>query len=76
MIQKLIKVGTSVAVVVPKKSLKELEIKAGDSVSVAVDADRRRIVVEPPAIVDRELVAWTRTFIKRYRPALEALKDK
>jgi len=41
-------------------------IKVGDSVAVS------------PAIaeVDKELLSWTKKFIERYRPALEALADK
>jgi antitoxin component of MazEF toxin-antitoxin module len=76
MIQKVLKVGSSAAVTIPKKALDELELKIGDSVSLTIDAERRRVVVESPAVVDRELVQWTRAFIKKYRPALEALKDK
>jgi putative addiction module antidote len=76
MLQKVLKVGSSAAVTIPKKALKELELKIGDSISLTVDTARRRVVVEAPAKVDPELVAWTRQFIKRYRPALKALKDK
>ena len=74
MIQKAIKVGSSVAVTIPKKALKELGIKAGDSVSVSINIATKQVVMEPyAAVVDHETVVWARQFIKKYRPALEAL---
>ncbi len=77
MIQKVFKVGSSVAVTIPKKSLKELGIKAGDMVSLIVDSVRRRVVIEASSKeVDKELVAWTKKFIGQYRSVLEALADK
>lgn len=76
MIQKVLKVGSSVAVTIPKKSLKELGLKAGDTVSLTIDASRRRVIVEPSNDVDKELIEWTKSFIERYRPTLEALAKK
>lgn len=77
MIQKVLKVGSSAAVTIPKKSLKELGLKIGDSVSLEVDVRKQKVVIEPAVeVVDKETVAWARTFINRYRPALEALADK
>ena len=77
MTQKVIKVGDSAAVIIPKKSLKELGIKPGDKVSVEVDKKQRRVSIEPIIKeIDRELLNWTRKFINRYRTALEALADK
>lgn len=77
MIQKVLRVGSSAAVTIPKKSLKELGLKIGDSVSLSFDATKQKMTVERASeIVDKETVAWARTFIARYRPALEALADK
>ena len=78
MIQKVLKVGSSAAVTIPKESLAELGLKIGDRVTLVVDKRRRKVVVEPAArgierIADAELREWTRKFIERYRPALEAL---
>jgi len=73
MLQKVLKVGSSAAVTIPKRSLEELGLSVGDRVRVAVDPRARRISVEVPAVVDAELVAWTKRFIEKYRPALEAL---
>lgn len=73
-LQKAIRIGSSIAVVIPKKSLKSLGIKAGTPLALDIDEQKRRFVVSHPAlIVDVELLDWTDRFIKRYRGALEAL---
>ncbi len=76
MTQKLLKVGSSAAVTIPKKSLKELGLKIGDEVRVFVDADRRIVRVEPAKKISNELLNWTDRFIAKYRPALETLAKK
>ncbi|MBA3789546.1 AbrB family transcriptional regulator [Patescibacteria group bacterium] len=73
-LQKAIKVGSSVAVVIPKKSLKALGIKAGMQLALDVDEKNQRVVVSHPApLADTEILDWSNRFIKRYRKALEAL---
>jgi len=78
MIQKVLRVGSSAAVTIPKKSLEELGLKIGDSVSVSVHD--RKVTIEPRTmsskVVDADTVEWARSFIEEYRPVLEALKDK
>lgn len=79
MTQKVIKVGNSAAVVIPKHSLRELGLKPGDSVVVETDSKRSGFFVKSSkkqSKVSRELLDWTEEFIERYRPALEALADK
>ncbi len=76
MTQKVLKVGTSAAVTIPKKSLEELGLKIGDRVALSIDKKERRVIIEPSVVVDRELVTWTKQFIEKYRPALEALARK
>ena len=77
MTQKVLKVGSSAAVTIPKKSLKELGLKIGDEVRVAVDAKEKTMVIEPTGKkVSSELIAWTDAFIKCYRGALESLAKK
>lgn len=76
MTQKVLKVGSSAAVTIPKKSLKELGIKIGDEVRVAIDVKGKTVVIEPVHKVKKELLDWTERFIQRYRPALEALARK
>ena len=76
MTQKVLKVGDSAAVTIPKKSLEELGLKIGDRVSLDIDRVKKTVVIEPIAKVDRDLLDWTKKFISRYRPALEALSKK
>jgi antitoxin component of MazEF toxin-antitoxin module len=73
-LQKAIKIGSSIAVVIPKKSLKALGIKAGTPLALDIDEKKRRFMVSHPALIaNAELLDWTDRFIKRYRGALEAL---
>lgn len=77
MTQKVLKVGTSAAVTIPKESLKELGLKIGDSVRLEVDIKRRMVSIEPVALrVNDELLKWTDGFIKQYRSALNSLAKK
>lgn len=76
MTQKVLKVGSSAAVTIPKKSLEELGLKPGDTVRVEIDKKRRAVIIEPAAKIDQELIDWTKRFIEKYRPALEALAKK
>ncbi len=77
MTQKVLKVGTSAAVTLPKKSLEEIGLKIGDRVRVELDGERGGFVILPlGAKAHKELRAWTEKFIKRYRPALDALSKK
>lgn len=77
MTQKVLKVGSSAAVTIPKKSLEELGLKIGDRVVVKIDKKRRVVSVEPVGRQPSdELMEWTKKFIERYRPALEALSKK
>jgi len=76
MTQKVLKVGDSAGVTIPKKSLEELGLKIGDSVTIQIDKQKRVVVISPLLKVDKELIDWTGKFIERYRPALEALAKK
>ena len=76
MTQKVLKVGSSAAVTIPKKSLKDLGLKIGDRINIKVDKKGKRVVIEPTIKVDKELINWTSGFIKKYRSALEELAKK
>ncbi len=76
MTQKVIKVGTSAAVIIPKRSLQELGLKPGDEVVVEIDRKKGRVLVEPKTKIDQAFLSWTQKFIERYRPALESLAKK
>lgn len=76
MIQKILKVGTSAAVTIPKKSLAELGLQIGDSITVVTNKAHRRVTIEPATTVNPEIVSWTKNFIEQYRSTLEALTKK
>lgn len=76
MTQKVVKVGTSIAVVIPKKLAQSMRIKAGDSVTLAEDTKLGGIRIRPVTVIsDREqrIAELTMSFIERYRGDLEAL---
>lgn len=83
MLQKVLKVGSSAAVVIPKKSLKELGIEPGERVQVTVDEREGTMTVRaqcggvggPGKRRDR-IARLTLNFIDRYRSDLEALAKK
>lgn len=79
--QKVIKVGSSAAVTIPKGSLETLGFSVGSKVSVSIDPKAKRMVVESAEqavedSVDKETLAWTKEFIKEYEGALKELADK
>jgi antitoxin component of MazEF toxin-antitoxin module len=78
--QKVLKVGSSAAVTIAKSSLEELGLQIGDTVEVSLDVRHRNVTItplrHPRRAVDPEIVRWTKSFIDRYRPALEALARK
>ncbi|MDP2637016.1 MAG: AbrB/MazE/SpoVT family DNA-binding domain-containing protein [bacterium] len=79
MTQKVLRVGTSAAVTIPKESLKELGLKVGDRVSVEIDRNRKRVSITPAedrAGIDPKIVKLTMNFISKYRKDLKALADK
>lgn len=77
MTQKIIKVGTSHAVVLPKAYLKKLGLKAGAKLEITFNEKRKIFEIDPQIEkIDLDTLNWTRRFIKKYRPALEALSKK
>lgn len=79
MTQKVLKVGTSAAVTIPKESLKTLGLKVGDRITVSVDEARRAITIAPTTRMsseDAKIAKLTLRFINRYRSDLLALAKK
>lgn len=79
MTQKVIKVGDSVAVVIPKKSLKGLGIRPGDEIDVEVNQQSKVVSIRPIAKSTKHqdrIAKLTFNFINRYRKDLEALAQK
>lgn len=68
--RKLIKVGTSAAVLIPAEAMKEQRLKIGDLVEIEMakaTAARKKPAVDP------EIFEWTEKFRKRYQPLLNKL---
>ena len=79
MTQKVIKVGDSVAVIIPKKSLPGLGIHAGSEISMDINEKTKVITVRPigkTSSQQERIAELTLNFINRYRKDLEALADK
>ena len=76
MIQKVLKVGSSAAVTIPKKSLKELGLKIGDSVALQVNVAAKVVSIRPAhkhSTREIRIAALTLDFVDRYRKDLKAL---
>jgi len=82
MIQKVLKVGSSAAVTIPKDSLKELGLKIGDKVKTTFDIRKNVLTISPVqkdaelSAEDQNIARLTSNFIQRYRKDLENLADK
>ena len=77
MVRKIFKSGNSLVIALPKESVERLGWHEGSELSVAVDAVRGRMVIEPatPALaeIDPAFAQQLNEFIEQYRPALTAL---
>jgi|AntDeeMinimDraft_6_1070357.scaffolds.fasta_scaffold09017_3 putative addiction module antidote len=76
MTRKIIKIGDSAGITLPKDLLKKHGLKIGGRVELReVDG---KVTIENPQSeqVDRELLDWTDKFIDTHRAALEELADK
>lgn len=75
MTQKVLKVGSSAAVTIPKKSLAELGLKIGDQVRLKIT--KKSVTITPATAhlspKDEKILKLTTSFIDRYRKDLEAL---
>lgn len=77
MAQKVLRVGTSAAVTLSRDVLNGLKLKVGDEVNVELDNAKGVAAIRPARATSRtEVLAWTKKFIQRYRPALEALSKQ
>jgi antitoxin component of MazEF toxin-antitoxin module len=67
--RKLIKVGTSAAVLIPKAVMDEQGVKIGDVVEIEMSkkSGAKKHSVDPA------LLEWTEKLMKRYEPALKKL---
>lgn len=77
--RRLFKTGNSVVLSLPKEVLEELGLSDGESVSLTIDRESRRLIVTPvvesfaAAGVDEKFVRQVNEFIEQYRTALDEL---
>ena len=78
MTQKVIQVGTSAAVIIPKETLKALGMKVGERVTLEADVRHRKLQLKPVANLKKHtrFAKHVLNFIDRYRDDLEALSQK
>lgn len=75
--QKIIKIGTSAGVTIPKESLEKMKVKVGDEV-VATIRGEKLVIWRRGKTSEKQnkITELTLDFIERYREDLEALSDK
>ena len=80
MSQKVIVVGNSLAVTIPKESAKKLGIRAGDTLEFSehpsVRAFTMRAQNDARANVNPDVIMWANAFIDKNRKLLTRLADK
>lgn len=79
LIQKVIKVGNSAAVTLPKDFLKSAKVKVGDQVHLEIDDSVGAAIISaqgnPYKSVSPDVAQWTKGFIERNRRALKELAN-
>jgi len=84
MTRKIIKIGDSEGVTIPKNIKEKLNLKAGDELEVQLDKEGKQILLEPSDKKSggqndkrKERIAkLTASFTDKYRKDLEALAEK
>ena len=79
MIQRIIKIGEDLVVILPENKVESLQLTEGDEVSLSVDPGQNRILIQSIGHsldledIDNEFAARVSEFIKDYKPALKTL---
>jgi putative addiction module antidote len=75
MSQKIIKVGSSIAVTVPKHISSRLELEKGSEVEVTEDGGKMVVTKNDITVTehDKEITELTKNFIRKYRKDIDAL---
>ena len=73
--QKVIKIGSSIGVVLSKPIVQELGFKAGQEVTLHLEKGGVLIEHTFKKTDNAQFSAWLQDAVERYRPALEALKN-
>ncbi len=77
--QKVLRVGTSAAVTIPKKSLQELGLKIGDEVSVDIDRKMKSVIIRPEVDLSKEdmkILDIGKKILEKYRADFRTLATK
>lgn len=74
--KKVIQIGSSAGITLPKAWLQKHRVKVGDPLLVREQKDKLVIEFTDDLKVEDELLKWTDGFIDEYRDALEELADK
>lgn len=79
--QKIIKIGSSIGVVIPKFLAEEKGLKAGHKITLKTDAHSNWIRIEPSIaqekpVIEVDILSWTNSFIDKNRELLKRLADK
>jgi putative addiction module antidote len=79
MIRRLFRTGNSVVVSLPKEALEALHFTDGNSVSVEIDREQKRVILSPVEMgvelagIDARFAQQVDEFINEYREALNEL---
>lgn len=76
MTRKILQIGDSAGITIPKDLLKKLGLKVGESVELQEENGAVMLKKPQSEVVDKELLSWTDEFIDTHREALEELADK
>lgn len=81
MLQKIISVGNSAAITLPKGFLEEVGLKVGDKIRVNTDSDSKTMLIEAEigvkkTALSKDFVDWTSEFIKKNHSLLKKLANK
>mgnify|MGYP001589155795 CR=1 FL=1 len=83
MLQKILQVGNSYAITIPKDFVRETKLKAGQKVRVNIDIDSVTLSVQPAmkssvqkGSLTPEFLSWLKKFNARYKDALRELAKK
>ena len=80
MLQKIIKVGNSYAVTIPKKFIDKYQWKIGQNIHVDENEEQPLLTIADQPIekkpLDPEFYEWLKSFNKKYKTALAQLAKK
>ena len=81
MLQKIIQVGNSLAITIPRDFVRQTKLRRGEKVAVETDVVSKTFLVKPKELAGKESLTpeffnWLNKTIEEYRPILEELAHK